>query len=62
MEMDTFASMMLNSGVSIAVIAYFMYRDNKFMTQLQQTLQTLVDTVSVLHACILEKCNVEEEE
>ena len=34
--------------VSIIVIAYFMYRDFKFMMQLQQTLQTLVDTVDCL--------------
>lgn len=54
MELETVANLLLNSGVAIAVIAYFMYRDNKFMTNLQQTLQTLVDTVTVLHALIVE--------
>lgn len=41
--------LLLNSTVSIAVIAYFMYRDNKFMSKLDTTLQTLVDTISCVH-------------
>ena len=48
MEMEAIVNMILNSSVSIIVIAYFMYRDFKFMVQLQQTLQTLVDTVDCL--------------
>ena len=48
MEMDAIVNLILNSSVSIIVIAYFMYRDFKFMVQLQQTLQTLVDTVNCL--------------
>lgn len=48
MEMNDIVNMVLNSSVSIVVIGYFMYRDFKFMGQLQQTLQSLVDTVGVL--------------
>ena len=48
MEMTDIVNMILNSSVSIVVICYFMYRDFKFMGQLQQTLQSLVDTVGVL--------------
>ena len=48
MEMEAIVNMIVNSSVSIIVIAYFMYRDFKFMVQLQQTLQTLVDTVDCL--------------
>ena len=48
MEMNDLVNMILNSSVSIVVIGYFMYRDFKFMGQLQQTLQSLVDTVGVL--------------
>ncbi len=55
MELETVANLLLNNGVAIAVIAYFMYRDNKFMTHLQQTLQTLVDTVTVLHDLVNQK-------
>ena len=46
--MEDVVNLLLNAGVSIAVIAYFMYRDFKFMGTLQITLQTLVDTVSAL--------------
>lgn len=48
MEMQDLVNLILNSSVSIMVIAYFMYRDYQFMSQLQQTLQTLVDTVECL--------------
>ncbi len=48
MEIQETANLILNSSVSIIVIAYFMYRDYNFMGQLQQTLQTLVDTVECL--------------
>ena len=55
--MNAVVNMILNSSVSIAVIAYFMYRDFKFMMQLQKTLQTLVDTVDVLKNVINDKFN-----
>ena len=37
-----------DNTVSIVVIAYFMFRDYKFIGELQKTLQSLVDTVGVL--------------
>ena len=46
--MQDIANLLLNTGVSIEVIAYFMYRDFNSMGTLQITLQTLVDTVSAL--------------
>lgn len=48
MDFESISAVLLNSGTAIAVIAYFMYRDFKFMGQLQQTLQSLVDTVNIL--------------
>lgn len=53
--MEAIVNMILNSSVSIIVIAYFMYRDFKFIMQLQQTLQTLVDTVDCLKDVINDK-------
>lgn len=50
--MQDFVNLMLNAGTSIVVIAYFMYRDYKFMGTLQTTLQTLVDTVSTLQCSV----------
>lgn len=48
MEVQEIVNMCLNSGTAIVIIAYFMYRDFKFMGQLQTVLTTLVDTVSAL--------------
>lgn len=42
----------VNNGVAICVIVFFMYRDIKFTAQLQNTLVSLVDTVSALKDCI----------
>lgn len=46
--MDEIVNLILNSSVSIVVIVFFMYRDLKFNSTLQQTLTTLVDTVEAL--------------
>ena len=46
--MDEIVNLILNSGVTVVILAYFIYRDNKFMTTLTQTLTTLVDTVEGL--------------
>lgn len=47
-QMIEIVSAIADNTVSIVVIAYFMFRDYKFMGDLQKTLQTLVDTVGVL--------------
>lgn len=52
MEMETIANLILNDSIAIAVVAFFMYRDLKFMGQLQQTLQVLVDAVEGLKQVI----------
>lgn len=52
MEMEQIVNLVMNSGVSIVVIAYFIFRDYKFMTQLQNTLQSLVDAVNVIDKMI----------
>lgn len=48
MDVSEIISLVTNNGTAIAVIAYFIYRDNKFMGTLQTTLQTLIDTVDAL--------------
>ena len=53
MEMQELVKMLVNSGVSIAVIAYFMYRDFKFMGELQTVLQSLVSTTNNLKDIII---------
>lgn len=46
--MEDLVNLFLNTGVAIAVIIFFMYRDIKFSSELKTTLQTLVDTVNCL--------------
>lgn len=52
MEIDSLTTLIVNNGVAVAVIAYFMFRDYKFFDELQRTLQSLVTTVDVLKTVI----------
>lgn len=45
MEMETLANLIMNSGVSIAVIVYFMFRDFKFIQQLNINIQKMIDVL-----------------
>lgn len=45
MNMQTIVNLILNSSVSIVVIAYFMYRDYKFVGQLTTSIQQLIDKI-----------------
>lgn len=58
MEIQELANLILNSGVAIIVVAYFMFRDYKFMGQLQVTLVSLVETVNTLKDCVNELSRV----
>lgn len=48
MEIETIVNLIMNNGMCIVIVAYFMYRDFKFMDTLKTTLNTLVDTVESL--------------
>ena len=43
MDIQNIVNLIVNSSVSIVVIAYFMFRDYKFMNQLTTSIQQLVD-------------------
>lgn len=45
MEMNEIVNIIVNNGVAVAVIIYFMIRDYKFISGLSKTLQELIDTV-----------------
>ena len=53
--MQDLITVITNNGVAVAVLVYFIYRDNKFMGTLQTTLQTLIDTVDALKDTINNK-------
>ncbi len=46
--MKELADLIVNNGVAVVVVVFFMYRDLKFMNTLQTTLTTLVNTVEGL--------------
>lgn len=45
MEIENIVSVIINNGVSVSLLAYFVYRDNKFMSNLDVTLKTLQTSV-----------------
>lgn len=60
MEMEALSNLILNDSIAIVVVAFFMYRDLKFMNQLQQTLQVLVDAVESLKHVIAIDDNIDK--
>lgn len=60
MEINELVNLALNSGVAIVVIIFFMYRDIKFMSQLQTTLTALVDTVNALKDVVADEKEVKK--
>lgn len=58
MEIENIVSVIINNGVAVGLLAYFVYRDNKFMSSLDvtlKTLQTSVDSVRDLLEKKIEK-------
>ena len=54
MEIESIVSVIINNGVAVSLLAYFVYRDNKFMSNLDVTLKTLQTSVDSVRA-LLEK-------
>lgn len=48
LQMSDLIKLAVDNGLAVLTVAFFMYRDLKFMTTLQTTLTTLVDTVNSL--------------
>lgn len=53
--MEEIVNLFVNNGTAVVIIAYFMYRDYKFMSQMQETLTTLVNTVGCLEKILHSK-------
>lgn len=45
MDINDIVNILVNNSVAVGVIVYFLYRDNKWTTQLQKTLDTLQASV-----------------
>lgn len=52
---EPFVNMIVNNGVAVAVVVYFLFRDWKFHDNLQCTLTTLIETVDTLKELINSK-------
>ena len=48
MNMENILQLIANYGVTIVIVAYFVYKDNKFSVSLERTLQELKDTIKAL--------------
>ena len=55
MEVKELVNMIQNTGVTVVIIGYFIFRDYKFMGTLKDTLTTLVNTVSTLKDVVQSK-------
>lgn len=55
MELQEVVSLLQNTGVTIVIIAYFMYRDYKFLDTLQNTLTALTTAVDHMEDLIKEQ-------
>lgn len=55
MEVKELVNMIQNTGVTVVIIGYFIYRDYKFMGTLKDTLTTLVNTVNTLKEIVQSK-------
>jgi hypothetical protein len=60
MDVETIVSLIVNNGVAVGLLAYFVYRDNKFMNQLTVTLTTLQKSVDSVKR-LLEKNDKESD-
>ena len=54
-DMNAVVQLILNSGVSIKVNAYIMFRDYKFMNTLNNALTSLINSVDTLKEIIKSK-------
>lgn len=52
MTIEQIISVVTNNGVSIGLLLYFVYRDNKFMNTLNTTLTTLKNTTESIKRMI----------
>lgn len=53
--MNEIVDLILNSSTTIVVIAYFIYRDYKFNTKLDESLAVLNETVNLIKDILLKE-------
>lgn len=58
--METIVNLIVNNGVAVVVVGYFLYKDNKFNNKLVETLTEIVVTLKDITKD-LERGNINEE-
>lgn len=53
--MKEIVTLIQNTGVTVVILGYFIYRDYKFMSTLKDTLTTLVNTINTLKEVVQAK-------
>lgn len=57
MTIDEIVNIFVNNGIGVACIVYFIFRDYKFMTTLNDTLSTLKESVNLIEDYFLKNAN-----
>lgn len=47
--MNDLVNLIVNNGIAVVVVAYFMYRDYKFNNELIKTMTTIQDSLQALN-------------
>lgn len=58
--METIVNLIVNNGVAVVIVGYFIYKDNKFNNKLVETLTEIVVTLKDITKD-LERSNINEE-
>lgn len=58
--MNDIVNLIVNNGLAVVVVAYFLYRDYKFQISLNQTMQELKDIVINVKDIVLHITNEKE--
>lgn len=53
--MNDIVNLIVSNGIGVACITYFMFRDYKFMTTMQDTLTALRESLDVIEKMLLER-------
>lgn len=56
--METIIDLLVNNGVAIAVVAFFMWKDLRFMDTIQKTLTSLDESTKLIEKYFIEGGNV----
>lgn len=60
MSFQEIVNLILNNGVAVGLLVYFVYRDNKFMNTLNVSLMSLKDTTESIKDMMLKKGETDE--